>query len=419
LISSAATTNLTPTANVPLAGRGDGARLSQSIADDIEANVILLPGDPLPVAIVAVDTLFCSDALHVAIIAELSVRHGMALADLILVASHTHNAPSLDPAKPRLGQVDCTFFDTTTRRIASAIATALSCEPADPIMLERATSQCTANVVRRRRTLRIAPRRPFVEISTQMLPNRHASTPHDLTLILARDQQGDPIWALWQWTCHATAFCDPLAVSADFPGPVRQHIRNILGSPNLPVVYLPGFAGDVRADAGRSRFMLRKRMMTPFARPFPDATKENFDILCAAVCAAIDRAIAGLAPLPSFTGTAHTKRSAIAFAALMETPRHGEVGLVHVSATPLSFFFMGAETCSPYKALLAPLLPPDTLLSGYAGETPLYLPVDTQIAEGGYEVDGFRQSFDLPGNYFETIQATVCAAVAALQPTND
>ena len=89
MISSAATTNLTPTANVPLAGRGDGARLSQSIADDIEANVILLPGDPLPVAIVAVDTLFCSDALHVAIISE------RAMAWLLPISSWWHPIPTM------------------------------------------------------------------------------------------------------------------------------------------------------------------------------------------------------------------------------------------------------------------------------------------------------------------------------------
>jgi hypothetical protein len=75
---------------------------------------------------------------------------------------------------------------------------------------------------------------------------------------------------------------------------------------------------------------------------------------------------------------------------------------------------MGAETCSPYYALLADLLPSRALLTGYADAVPLYLPVDSQIAEGGYEVDGFRDSFGLPGRFYDRIEQEFVDAVTAL-----
>lgn len=414
MTTSAARTILTPPTSVPLAGRGLGARHSAAVAEDIEANVILLAGAPLPVALVAVDTLFCSDALHAAVLAAVQSSQGEVLRDLILVASHTHNAPSLDPAKPGLGLVDDAFFSATVASIANAIIAALATLSVGPCHLERGEDQCLANVVRRRRTLRIMPRAPFAEISTQILPNRRVHTPHDLTLIVARDAIGTPIWALWRWTCHATAFPDSLTISPDFPGPVRAHIRKSLGVADLPIIYLPGFAGDVRADAGSGQTAWRKRATTPFARPFADASKENFDDLCRSACDAVDRALAKMAPSGTLSNAISVNRAAIAFDELMETPRTGSIGLIRVDAAPLHFLFMGAETCSPYEALLAPLLPAGALLSGYAGEVPLYLPVDSQVAEGGYEVDGFRHSFDLPGRYFPAIQAKICTAVAAL-----
>lgn len=419
MISSAASICLNVDVGVPLAGRGLGARPSQAVAGAIEANVILLPGNPVSIALVAIDTLFCSDALHIAVLSELKAVHGIDLADLVLVASHTHNAPSLDPSKPGLGLVDEVFFAAAVQSIASAIAKAVRCQTATPVYLESSTDSCTANVVRRRRTVRVSPRPPFVEISMQMLPNRRVETPHDLRLIVARDQIGKPAWVMWQWACHATAFPDSLTISADFPGIVRAHIRKIFEDAALPVVYLPGFAGDVRADIGKQDIMLRKRVMTPFARPFPDATRENFDSLCTTLCATIDRALSSLTSIPSFVGDVSSARTMISFDELMKTPRTGEIALMRIDAAPLHFLFMGAETCSPYAALLAPYFPKDALLCGYAGEVPLYLPVDAQIAEGGYEVDGFRHSFDLPGRYFPAIQAKVCAAVASLQTTKN
>ena len=407
--------SITPVHRVPLSGRGGLPRMFEEGGDQLEANAVALAKENGHVVIIALDTLFASDALHDAVKQMLGSALGENDIDLILVASHTHNAPSLDPTKPGLGEMDQTYFTYCAEQIATCAANAITtANKAKPANISHGKSSCALNAVRRKKAVRLSSHAPFIHYGTQLLPNRSTATPHGLDIIIAYDANKNPLWAIWSWACHATSFPYGNVISPDFPGPVRDSLRRQLGCPDLPVIYLPGFAGDIRSDAMRSPVPLRKRLASPFSRPFADCTPENFDFLCAGLSVAIKDALNNMAELGPLKANAHIVSDSIAFDELMETPRSGNISLVQLTAAPLNFFFMGAETCSPYRALFAPHLPLDTVMSGYAGDVPLYLPVDSQIAEGGYEVDGFRHSFGLPGHYFDRIEHILTARVIAL-----
>jgi hypothetical protein len=387
--------------------------MSSTVADPLEANVIALPHEHGVVIVVGVDALFGSTELRTLVLQELRSEIAERIVELVFVASHTHHTPSLDPQKPRLGTVDQAHLSIVSERIAKSIETAiLATRTSNTVEIERGTSHCALTIVRRKSAVQLSPRRPFVTNGMRMLPNHRAEAHTEIDVVVA-SVAGKPIWAIWRWTCHATSFYDENQVSADFPGQVRKRIRSELGDESLPVVYLPGFAGDHRSNVRISKPDLKARFLTPFAQPFCPATKESFETLCQEVSDRTAEALANTSPNGTLA-EAKVSRTSIGFNEMMDTPRTGEVAMTLIDCGPLSLFLMGAETCSPYVGILAPLLPPGTLLSGYANDVPLYLPSDTQIAEGGYEVDGFRDSFDLPGKYFPKIEALVAAKVASL-----
>ena len=59
------------------------------------------------------------------------------------------------------------------------------------------------------------------------------------------DPTDRPIAVLWSYACHPVGFPARTRVSADFPGVVRRALRDAHGA-ELPVLFLQGFAGDVR-----------------------------------------------------------------------------------------------------------------------------------------------------------------------------
>src|SRR5260370_14846342 len=49
---------------------------------------------------------------------------------------------------------------------------------------------------------------------------------------------------IWNYACHPTDFPEFLQVSPEFPGIVRSRLRSEFG--DIPILFLQGFAGDVR-----------------------------------------------------------------------------------------------------------------------------------------------------------------------------
>jgi hypothetical protein len=409
-----------PAAPVPLAGQGGAPRIGFAAHDPIEANILVLPvSDGRSVAVVALDALFGSDQLRDAILTSLGDRRAL-LEDLLLVASHSHSTPVLDPVKPGLGPCDMDHLQSVASRVAGALKQVLTVEesaPRDPApsrVLWRGRSGCELNVVRRRRTLRITQRAPYFTLATELLPNREVATPHEIDLWICGDTPGQAQWIVWTWPCHATSFFHDTLISADFPGAVREGLREALGRPDLPVLYFPGFCGDIRADIDLAPANWKRRLATPFARPFAEQTPTSYAALCGQLTEAVLQALAGARPAGTLAPGATVRRTCLSFDTLMDSPRAGEVGLARLDSGNLCVLFVGAETCSPYYGLLAPLLPPRALLTGYTDAVPMYLPSDRQVAEGGYEVNGFRGSFGLPGTFYSRIEHKLIEAVRAM-----
>lgn len=406
-------TTITPLNPVQLFGRGARSRPFDRIDSELEANLIALPGATGLVMIVAIDTLFAGDAFKAAMLEQLSPAVRGRVQDIVLVASHTHNAPALDPTKPQLGAVDADYARLASRRVAALVSRA-AVGGQRPFSVGRGVSTCDLNASRRKRGLRILKQAPFVGLRYNGVPVHGPDVPRTLQLLVARNAQGAPVWAIWTWCCHATFAPDHQAVAADFPGHVRAYLREKLGAPSLPVVYLPGFCGDIRPDPPLLPVKLRTLAMQPLQRPFAMPTRSNYAKLCGALATALDQALRcteplKLAPVARLASTVVELGTILQGASAATTV--SRMGITAIDVGDFGILLMGAETCSPYIAKLAGIVPASWLLSGYCDQVFGYLPDDRQIAEGGYEADEFFLSFGLTGRFAPKIEQSIVAAV--------
>jgi hypothetical protein len=74
---------------------------------------------------------------------------------------------------------------------------------------------------------------------------------------------------------------------------------------------------------------------------------------------------------------------------------------------------ISAEVCWEYAALLEHGLAGKTLWPlGYIDSVYGYLPTTAMLAEGGYEVSGFMQSFGIKGEYIHNIEEIIIRVVS-------
>jgi hypothetical protein len=414
LRSYAVTATITPEHAVSLAGRGGRTQTFRALADPLEINVLGLRGSCGIVVFVSIDALFASNDLKAEVLAGLSDPQRSNLEDVIFIASHTHNAPQLDATKPVLGLVDPTYFRFVVERTVTAIEQLLDDQHEKTITkVSVGKGYCDASVVRRKRGLRLSSKWPYLSHQINLRPNPAHELYRDIDIAMGCDENGHVIWVIWSWTCHATATHLSNDISADFPGAIRKDIRKFYNDPGLPVLFLPGFCGDVRSDPGFSLHQFRARLSVPFARPFPPQTKSNYDQLCSRLTASVLLALSQLKPIETHDRAVLT-RAAITLADLMTTQIPGDMEVCNLDCGALSFLLIGGEVCSPYRKKIAALAKQGTWLSGYMNHVQCYLPDDSQLLEGGYEVTGFFESFGHSGPFHSKIEGRVMATVRDL-----
>jgi hypothetical protein len=411
MMTGASSLTLEPQLPIGLAGRGGAPRIGNYVHDTLEVNTVVFDDGKKCIAIVSMDTLFCCNDFKELVLAHL---RGAKIGGLFLVASHTHNAPSLDRTKPLLGQVDEIYYDMAAGRVARSVADAL--EELKPVhRVDEGTSDVMANNRRRRRSLRIRTSWPFASWETCLVPSVDIDVPHSLRVLVARNSDGAPMWCLWTWPCHATAYPVGHHISAEFPGDVRKFLRKELVSPGLPVVFFPGASGDLRVDVAPEPVSLSRRLMTPLARPFADCNSQNYELLIGKLCRGMERALKK--PNAREMGQSIVVHStAISLRQMMTRSTHpGSVEWHKISIGEFNLLLVGAELCSSWLPLLESFFNKGTWKSGYCNDVPCYLPTQQQVREGGYEATGFLGSFGVDGAFADDMQVLVLEAIGKLQ----
>jgi len=410
--------NISPASSVPLAGYANRTKKSSGSAAPLEANGLLIKsGDEIDLIIISLDALFPSEALKRLTIQILSKKYQISLQviQLAFVASHSHYAPSLDPKKPQLGEVDEDHLHFVASLIATKIHAHINHKANTYQQAKYASAICNKNIYRRKPNAPCAfilsKRFPFVQ-KIKSLPNKSHEIQQELQLLKLYNASGDVFCVLWSWPCHAVSSPDHYRISPDFPGFVRTSLREIFNNNDLSILYFPGFCGDIRPNFTTKKMSLFQRLRMPlfFGERFAKNTQNNFNQLCLSLKEAIIKSEEQSVAV-NINNFKNSSSAPISISKLIENFEgdYKSIPTLKFELGDICFLFIGAEVCNDYYKLLK-VDNKINFFSGYFDECFGYLPSDTQIPKGGYEVEGFMQPFGLKGKFKTYIQKHIIAA---------
>jgi hypothetical protein len=425
MFARAASCDVTPRDRpVRLSGYYNRTDPVSTVLDSIEVSGILLECAGQRCLIFSFDLMTVGAELQNLITTKLT-KYGFEPREIVLFASHTHFAPATDQACSRLGTPDEQFVGDVANSVESLVQQMLR-EDASEVRLEVLRGHLRHSINRRRfwpfptfgRTY------GFRFSSVSMAPNPQGPVDELATVLLLRKVNGERILGvIWHYTCHPTAVTPDNVISPDYPGTVRQALREQFG--NIPCVFAQGFCGDIRPNIRSSRRQvgLRERVRrvarTVISGPsFRAVDAEDWKRWSASLAGHVLNISRNephnvISPTNLGTGVSHIPVSDFFSGSAPDKPL-----AVHVIrfGDDLELVALSAEMTVDWKGVIERAIPTKgnqiRLYVGYLGALFGYMPTASQITEGGYEVEGFQTLFGLSGKFkADRIEITVTDGV--------
>lgn len=418
---TAGTADISPVIPLALAGYSTRRGLAVPIPALLEANgLVFRDANASAHVILSLDTLYAGRALTSAVERWLLERHTIPPRNVLLVASHTHFAPSLDADKPLLGAADGRYLSQTIDRVCSLLDQLLAAGRSNEGMIGTGRKSAPHNVNRRRPWPFPHRVRRGVGFGPVNASYHRGMTDPILTVTRFVDMEGLHRAFIVHYACHPVSYPRPLELSAEYVGVIRDALRNEYGL-RTPIVFLQGFAGDLRPlppDARTNssvplwRRLYRLARMLDLGPSDPPHTLESWRMWTRALADdAISAARQGtLEPLTGKLRAAHT-RIGLSDIVRNATDERSVEFRRFVIGDALDIVAMGAEPVVELKSMI-PF--PRALAVGYAGDVFGYWPTDAQLLEGGYEASGFQHSLGVPGPLLPGLDTTFMRAMSKL-----
>lgn len=290
----------------------------------------------------------------------------------IFAASHTHYAPMLDARKPQLGSV--------SMQALAAWRTALRETPRFSVACNRCTiwrSEVPIPIYRRFDVPDSTVNRLLTRYAG-MFPNPYEQIDRYLYLFeLCTAERTGAVIALH--ACHPITRVDLNRTSPDYVGAMRRAIRVRFG--DIPCLFLLGCSGDIRPNFARKRvsWLPRNRLNWRFEWPVKPSSEQYADH-------AYDQAVAGAEVWQSFELV--PDQAWKLFSITLPLTHQPELHIPCLQlGERLSFEFVPFEVSHRFH-LDAQKKNPMRFIVSCTDRTLGYLPHPSQIAAGGYEVDG-------------------------------
>ena len=399
---------ITPPLGIALGGRGGAETPANKVLDPLYAQVLCLrDGKGTVFVLVSFDLIGLphdlSDRIRTRLVHELGVAWNL----VVLNASHTHSGPymlrSLMAAVGPPPPVEVDYFTGLEDKLVGAARAAG--KTMQPVRVEVFQGSTEVGINRRGKNQ---------EGRRAISPD--ASGPRDdkVWVMKLTPENGGPPAVVFSCACHAVivygyAFT---AISADFPGAARKLLREALGA-GSHAQFVQGFAGDIRpralADLESGRFRKsRPADLEQAGRALSGAVlaalKSPGEALSLELAGAADRPF-----LPRDKAPPRERYEKMRASALAETNAYrlavadywlkrydsGEgfargdawsLGLIRLAENQW-IVHSGGEPCIEWRAKIAQWLAPRNIVTwGYSQEAKSYLPTESMLPEGGYEV---------------------------------
>lgn len=245
-------------------GCGVDEPVSARNSSDLEVNVIVVQDQSgKKVLFVSVDTLYVGPTLQDRV--REALRGKFEPDEILISASHTHNAPMIDETKPNLGSLNQKYRDELAETVISCVEEMMS---ANPIAVSAYKSRYKVDTaVYRRKTIlyEVVSKKKISFLPTLLAPNKSKRVnPHSDTLEFV-DRNGKTAALIWTFPCHPVSYPSDSELSANYVGTIRSRYRLELGGGReAPVIFLQGASGDLRPPATRMRSNdLSRKLFSP------------------------------------------------------------------------------------------------------------------------------------------------------------
>jgi neutral ceramidase len=398
---------ITPPLGIGLGGRGGPNTVAKKVLDPLFAQVLYLKdAHGTGFVLVSFDIIGLphdlSDKIRTDIVNELGVEWNLVL----LNASHTHSGPymirSLIAGLGPPPQIEIDYFNSLEEKIINA--TRVAAKSMQPVKIEVFPGTSDIGINRRGKN-KLGKR--------GILPDPKGPYDEKVWVMKLTPETG-PVAVIFSYACHPVIVYGyaNAAISADYPGVARNAIREALG-PKTHAQFVQGFAGNVRPRATAD---LEKGV---FGRSSPAVLEKTGKDLAEAVLAAMKMRgkmlslnIAGTADRPflprdqppprefyekmreNSLAATNTFRVAVSDYWLKrydagEGFARGDawsLGLIRL-ADKQWIVHSGGEPCAEWRAKISKWLSPLKIVTfGYSQEAKSYLPTESMLPEGGYEV---------------------------------
>jgi neutral ceramidase len=399
---------ITPPLGIALGGHGGAETLANRMIDPLYAQVLYLKdGKGTGFVLASFDLIGLphdlSDRIRTRLVHELGVDWNL----VVLNSSHTHSGPymlrSLMAGVGPPPQVEVDYFNFLEEKmVAAARAAAKALQPVE-VEVFQGTSQIGIN----RRGKNAEGRRA-------MLPDPNGPFDEKVWTMRLTPKDGGPPAVVFSCACHPViiygyAFA---ALSADFPGATRKLLRESFGG-KAHAQFVQGFAGNIRprilADPAAGRFRASKPGdVDQAARELTGAVlaalKTHGEKLTLDIAGAADRPF-----LPRDKPPPRERYDKMRAEALANTNAYRlavsdywlkryetgdgfargdawSLGLIRLAGNQW-VVHSGGEPCVEWRAKISQWLSPLNIVTwGYSQEAKSYLPTESMLPEGGYEV---------------------------------
>tara|TARA_B110000285_G_scaffold230594_1_gene297505 strand:+ start:693 stop:1973 length:1281 start_codon:yes stop_codon:yes gene_type:complete len=407
--------NITPDFPCVLMGMED-SKQSEGIFSKLEVNTMVFKNGEKNIYFISIDTLFITNELKRSTNELINNVFGQANEiDIIQVSSHTHYAPALEDKRIKLGKKDEKYFSFLLSQLESLFKN-LKSIPFVEVELkysEQVSKGITCN--RRRRARSISN---YLNSFIAMEPNPKGFIDERFKRLNIYNSVNQKLMGtMWSFPCHPTNFPNKTLISSEFPGEIRNYIRR-LNETDATVIYFPGFAGDVRAVPPKRRSFL-KLIRTIFQLSYPVSYYRFSNI--EEYTAWKDSLVEIFAKIDSDENilncegaTLETKTSEEPLKSLgIEVEDINSLQFRQIKiGQDFAFYTISAEPVGKYSEIFnSNINDKFAICTGYTDSVFGYLPMQSQVTEGGYESEGFFDAFLVRGQFNNKIEKTVISHI--------
>jgi hypothetical protein len=282
------------------------------------------------------------------------------------------------------------------------------------------TDNLTCN--RRRKVRKLGA---FFKTFIAMEPNLRGYKNEEFKIIkiLEANSSGNILGVLWTFPCHPTNLFDKNLISAEFPGEVRNVIRVKQNTNELPVIYMPGFAGDVRAHPPK-RISFFKMVRDLFQLSYPVIyyrfkSKDEYSDWVNSLTNHFWNVWKNSKKINNLNDSILSSKINKKEVSILGIKVDGVENIIFRKISlgnKLALYTMSAETVSEYSRVVDKIADEEfCIYTGYADEVFGYLPTQKQIKEGGYESKEYFKPFLVTGDFKSSIEKTIESCIREIK----